>query len=89
MTTALNAYGATGLPVYLSELDITGGGTDAGQLTKYQQLFPVMWTHSAVKGITTWGYIVGQMWHSGTGLVNSNGTERPAMTWLKGFVAGH
>jgi endo-1,4-beta-xylanase len=89
MTTALNAYGVTGLPVYISELDITGGGTDAGQLAKYQQLFPVMWTHSAVKGITTWGYIVGQTWHSGTGLVNSNGTERPAMTWLKGFVASH
>jgi endo-1,4-beta-xylanase len=89
MTTALNAYGATGLPVYISELDITGGGTDAGQLAKYQQLFPVMWTHSAVKGITTWGYIVGQTWHTGTGLVNSNGTERPAMTWLKGFVASH
>jgi endo-1,4-beta-xylanase len=89
MTTALNSYGTSGLPVYISELDITGGGTDAGQLAKYQALFPVIWNHSAVKGITTWGYIVGQTWHSGTGLVNSNGTERPAMTWLKGFVASH
>jgi endo-1,4-beta-xylanase len=89
MTTALNSYATSGLPVYISELDITGGGTDSGQLAKYQELFPVMWTHSAVKGITTWGYIVGQTWHTGTGLVNSNGTERPAMTWLKGFVASH
>src|SRR5262245_50396562 len=88
MTTALNAYAATGLDVYISELDITGGGSDAGQLAKYQDLFPAIWNHSSVKGITLWGYIVGQTWRDGTGLVTSSGTERPAMTWLKGFVAG-
>jgi GH35 family endo-1,4-beta-xylanase len=88
MTTALNAYAATGLDIYISELDITGGGSDSGQLAKYQDLFPVMWNHSNVKGITLWGYIVGQTWRDGTGIVNSNGMERPAMTWLKSFVAG-
>jgi len=88
MTTALNAYAATGVDVYITELDITGGGSDAGQLAKYQELFPVIWNHSSVKGVTVWGYVVGQTWHAGTGLVNSNGTERPAMTWLKGFVSG-
>jgi GH35 family endo-1,4-beta-xylanase len=88
MTTALNAYAATGLDIYISELDITGGGSDAGQLAKYQDLFPAMWNHNSVKGITLWGYIVGQTWRDGTGIVNSNGTERPAMTWLKSFVAG-
>lgn len=89
MTSALNDYAATGLPVYLSEFDITGGGTDAGQLAKYQELFPVVWTHPAVKGITLWGYIDGLTWHAGTGIVYSNGTERPAMTWLKSYVASH
>jgi GH35 family endo-1,4-beta-xylanase len=88
MTTALNAYAATGLDIYISELDITGGGSDSGQLAKYQDLFPVMWNHNNVKGITLWGYIVGQTWRDGTGIVNSNGSERPAMTWLKSFVAG-
>jgi hypothetical protein len=87
MTTALNDYATLGLDVYISELDITGGGTDSGQLAKYQDLFPAIWNHSSVKGVTLWGYIVGQTWHTGTGLVNSNGTERPAMTWLKGFVS--
>src|SRR5262245_35030934 len=86
MTTALNSYASTGLDIYISELDITGGGTDSGQLAKYQELFPVIWNHASVKGVTVWGYVVGQTWRSGTGLVNSNGTERPAMTWLKGFV---
>jgi endo-1,4-beta-xylanase len=89
MTTALNSYASTGLDIYISELDITGGGTDAGQSTKYQQLFPVIWTHPNVKGITLWGYIVGQTWRTGTGLVNSNGTERPAMTWLRSYVTTH
>ena len=88
MTTALNDYATLGLDVYISELDITGGGSDSGQLAKYQDLFPAMWNHASVKGITLWGYIVGQTWHTGTGIVNSNGTERPAMTWLKGFVSG-
>jgi len=88
MTTALNDYATLGLDVYISELDITGGGSDSGQLAKYQDLFPAIWNHNSVKGITLWGYIVGQTWHDGTGLVTSSGQERPAMTWLKGFVAG-
>ncbi|HEY5810265.1 MAG TPA: endo-1,4-beta-xylanase [Povalibacter sp.] len=85
MTQALDAYAATGLSVYISELDITGGGSEAGQAAKYQELFPVMWNHSAVKGVTLWGYIVGSTWRDGTGIVNANGTERQAMTWLKSF----
>ena len=88
MTSCLDAYAATGIDVYISELDITGGGTAAGQLSKYQELFPVMWNHPIVKGITLWGYIEGQTWHATTGVVNADGTERPAMTWLKGFVTG-
>jgi len=89
MKTALDSYATSGLPIYISELDITGGGTDAGQLAKYQEVFPVIWNHPDVQGVTTWFYIVGQTWHTGTGLVNTDGTERPAMTWLKGFVAGN
>jgi endo-1,4-beta-xylanase len=90
--TALDSYATAGLPVYISELDMTGqgsaSGTDAGQLAEFQSLFPVIWNHPAVQGVTTWGYIVGQTWHTGTGLLNTDGTERPALTWLKGFVAG-
>jgi endo-1,4-beta-xylanase len=88
MTTTLNDYATLGLDVWISELDIIGGGSDQGQLAKYQDLFPAMWTHNSVKGITLWGYIVGQTWRDGTGLVTSGGQERPAMTWLKGYVSG-
>ena len=55
----LNDYATLALDVYVSELDIVGPGSDAGQLAKYQDVFPGFWEHSAVKGITLWGYIVG------------------------------
>jgi endo-1,4-beta-xylanase len=89
MRTCLDAYAATGLDLYISELDIRGNGstqTDAAQAAKYQELFPAMWEHSAVKGVTLWGYISGQTWLANTGIVNGDGTERGAMTWLKTYV---
>jgi endo-1,4-beta-xylanase len=88
VTTMLNDYATLALDVWVSELDIIGPGGDAGQLAKYQDVFPGFWEHSAVKGITLWGYIVGQTWRDGTGLVTTGGVERPAMTWLKGYVSG-
>ena len=88
VTTMLNDYGTLALDVWVSELDIVAGGSDAAQLAKYQDVFPGFWEHSAVKGITLWGYIVGQTWRDGTGLVTTGGQERPAMVWLKGYVSG-
>jgi len=88
VTTMLNDYATLALDVYVSELDIVANNTEAGQLAKYQDVFPGFWEHASVKGVTLWGYIVGQTWRDGTGIVNSNGTERQAMTWLKSYVAG-
>lgn len=87
MTNILNTLGATGLPIYVSELDMTGD--DNTQLARYQQKFPVLWKHYAVKGITLWGYIEGQTWQSGSHLIRSNGTERPAMQWLKQYMSNN
>lgn len=84
MNTVLNKLAATGLPIYVSELDITGD--DNTQLARYKEKFPVLWKHSAVKGVTLWGYIQGQTWISNTHLLNSNGTERPALQWLRQYV---
>jgi hypothetical protein len=41
-----------------------------------------------VQGVTLWGYLPG-MWRTAQGdyLAYSNGAERPALTWLKGYVA--
>lgn len=89
LKTGLDDYATLGLDLYISELDLTGGGSDSGQLAKYQALFPVMWKHASVKGITLWGYKTGETWASGTGLFNNSTTERPALTWLKGYVSSN
>ena len=88
VTSMLNDYATLGLDVYVTELDVVAGGTDQGQLAKYQDIFPAFWNHNSVKGITLWGYIVGQTWRDGTGLISQGGVERPALTWMKNFVAG-
>nr|BAF57409.1 putative glycosyl hydrolase family10 [uncultured symbiotic protist of Neotermes koshunensis] len=89
ITANVNSLGATGLPVYPSELDINGN-SEADQAQIYQRVFPALWTNTNIKGITLWGYITGQTWKDGTGLVacgNVGCAERQAMVWLKEYVA--
>lgn len=93
LTNNLNRIGQeTGLPIWITELDIDGGTSaspnDAVQLAEYQRVFPVLWENPYVIGITTWGYRPG-LWRNNEAafLVLANGTERSAMTWLKGYVA--
>ena len=83
---ALDELAATGLPVYVSELDLNFSG-DQAQLAKYQALFPVLWEHPAVAGITLWGYRENAMWRDDAYLVRADGTERPALTWLRDYLA--
>lgn len=79
----LDALAATGLPIYVSEWDIAAD--DQQQLQEYRQKFPVVWEHSGIRGITLWGYIVGTTWRDNTGLMYSDGRERPALRWLRGY----
>ncbi|WP_160677195.1 endo-1,4-beta-xylanase [Clostridium sp. C8-1-8] len=87
MKTVLNTLSSTGLPIYVSELDISGD--DSTQLARYQQKFPVLWENPNVKGVTLWGYIQNQTWKPDTYLVTSSGTERPALKWLKSYLSTH
>ena len=82
----LDSLAATGLPIYVTELDIDGP-TDEVQLADYQRIFPVFWEHPAVKGITLWGFRPGH-WRTAQGayIVLDNGAERPAMKWLQAYV---
>lgn len=87
----LDRLAATGLPIYISEMDLgnmnnSGTPDDAVQLQLYQRVFPVVWDHPAVKGITLWGYLEGEMWQSTCHLVMKDGTWRPAMTWIADYV---
>ena len=86
----LDRLAATGLPVYITEFDL---GVDNNstydpniQLSEYQRIFPVLWNHPGVKGITLWGYIEGQCWQVNTFLIYSNGTETAAIQWLKMYL---
>lgn len=86
VTLMLDDYATLGLDLYISELDITGGGDESVQRDKYADVFPAMWNHDSVKGITFWGYLWGRTWRRNTGLVGADGTERAAMVWLKRFL---
>lgn len=87
----LTKLAATGLPVYISEFDLgnignSGTPNDATQLQLYQKIFPVLWRHPGVQGITLWGYVQNNIWQSTCYLVRSDGSERPAMEWLRSFL---
>jgi endo-1,4-beta-xylanase len=84
----LNRLAEIGLPIYISEFDIDEP-IDSDQLAQYQIYFPIFWSHPAVKGITFWGYIQGDCWssHPYTYLLLSDGTERPALQWLRTYIA--
>lgn len=82
----LDRLAATGLPIYVTELDIDGP-TDQQQLKDYQRVFPVFWQHPDVAGVTLWGFRPG-LWRDKQRayLVRSDGRERPALTWLRSYV---
>ncbi|HTQ37209.1 MAG TPA: endo-1,4-beta-xylanase [Steroidobacteraceae bacterium] len=84
----LDLLAQAGLPIYVTEMDIDGP-TDEQQLKDYQRIFPVFWEHPAVRGVTLWGFRPG-LWRTRQGafLVREDGTERPALQWLRAYVRG-
>jgi endo-1,4-beta-xylanase len=88
----LNRLAATGLPIYITELDVDGNFQGVlnheVQLAAYQRIFPVFWEHPAVKGVTIWGYVQGFHWRNqqGAWLLYNNGGERPALQWMIRYV---
>ncbi|MBN2274236.1 MAG: endo-1,4-beta-xylanase [Bacteroidales bacterium] len=84
----IDTLASTGLPIYVTELDIDGL-TDIQQVRGYMNLFTLLWEHPAIKGITLWGFRPG-MWRSEQGayLIDLEGNERPAMLWLRAYLKG-
>lgn len=77
----LDYLSCAGLPIYITELDITGD--EQTQLSRYNEIFTAFWEHPNVAGITLWGYREGEIWKDNAYLLYDNGTEREALTWLK------
>ena len=73
------------MPMFITELDIDIA-SDAQQKKQYENIFPLMWEADYCAGVTLWGYVHGATWVSNSGLYK-NGKERPAMTWLKDYIA--
>jgi GH35 family endo-1,4-beta-xylanase len=88
---SLDLLAATNLPLMVMEMDVDSAAVENGpedeqyQLSEYQRIFPIFWQHPAVIGVTLWGYRPG-MWRSTAYLVRADGTERPAMTWLREYL---
>ena len=96
-------WNSTGVPVHITEFDQQASPNEATQQSVYSTLIPVAWAHPHVAGITLWGYIQGSTWIPGNGVLGPTGTdtgilysgsytsnpygERPAMTWLKQYMA--
>ena len=86
------------MPMYITEYDI-GTTDDNRQLKYYKEQIPVMWEADYCAGITLWGWHYGCTWTHDTdangkeinnghsGIINTNKSERPAMTWLKEYMA--
>ena len=81
----LDELAATGLPIYVSELELDASD-DQAQLEMYQRIFPVVWEHPAVAGVTLWGYRAGQIWKESAYLVDWFEEERPALQWLREYL---
>ncbi len=81
----LDRVAALGLPIYITEYDVARTN-DQEQLNIMQSQFPMLHDHPSVVGITLWGYVVGSTWVNGSGLIQPNGTPRPAMTWLMNYL---
>ena len=89
MKQVLDLLETSGLPVYVTEFDAIGDGSEKSQYRSYKQKFPVLWEHPAVAGVTLWGYITGSTWKEGTGIVSgpaTTATERLALKWLKSYM---
>ncbi|MCG8373363.1 MAG: endo-1,4-beta-xylanase [Balneolales bacterium] len=84
----LNRLGAVGLPVQVTELDINGTNSDnseAAQLAEYERIFPTIWEHESVIGVTLWGWRPG-LWVDDALLISSQEEERASLEWLRTYV---
>jgi len=81
------------LPIQVTEMDVDGNPNLSAsasfnvQLEGYKELFPIFWEHPSIMGVTLWGWRVGHWRQSqDANLVTANGTEKPALEWLRAYV---
>ncbi|MBN2714607.1 MAG: endo-1,4-beta-xylanase [Deltaproteobacteria bacterium] len=88
IVTNINSLASLGLPLYISGLEITNAA-DQVQRDEMARIFPLLYEHPAIAGITFWGYVEGQIYTEDAFLRHADGTPRPALTWLMGYLESH
>jgi endo-1,4-beta-xylanase len=85
--TYLDKLATLNLPIYITEFEVDQTD-DAKQKTYMEEAITMFYDHPSVMGITHWGYVKGLMWNQRPNgwLVDTNGSFRPAMTWLQEFI---
>lgn len=73
ITKSLDDLAATGVPIYISELDLDFED-DTAQFNRMQELWPLLYEHPGVVGVTLWGYEKGKHWKPNAFLVGDGGT---------------
>jgi endo-1,4-beta-xylanase len=58
------------------------------QANRMKDLFSIFWSNPSVLGVTHWGYRQGNMWQTNAYLVKTDGTARPALTFIECYRAG-
>lgn len=88
-STLQEIYDKTQIPLFISEYDISTTN-DAIQKQCYEEQIGAFMEAPYVAGITLWGYIYGQTWTTnGESGIIRNGQDRPAMTWLRQYLASN
>jgi len=87
ITSNLAALTATGLPLYITELDLNLED-DALQANRMRDLFSAFWSNPSVLGVTHWGHLQGNMWQPNAYLIRTDGSSRPALSWIECYKAG-
>jgi endo-1,4-beta-xylanase len=87
MSANLDRIAATGLPIYVTELDVDIEN-DIVQALQFRGLFTMFWEHPSVRGVTLWGYIQGRLWRTNAWLLSSGGQPRLSMDWLVSYMNG-
>lgn len=92
-------WNQTQMPMFISEYDINTSD-DNTQKRCYEEQISYFMENEHIAGITIWGYINGATWLSNSGIMQPQGsasyqnpnvsaTDRPAMTWLKEYLASN
>ena len=81
-------WNKTQIPLFISEYDIFTND-DNVQKKCYSEQISYFMENEHIAGITIWGYIYGATWNDGTSGIIKDNKDRPAMTWLKEYLASN